>query len=80
MYKSNGGAVMATEFIPFAGEVEIGKTAMELADELESALQFSNAIYALVEAAEMLRAQELKIRELQMRIDSLTVYTNNGSH
>jgi hypothetical protein len=71
---------MPIEFIPFAGEVEIGKTAMELADELESALQFSNAIYALVEAAEMLRAQELKIREMQMRIDSLTVYTNYGSH
>jgi hypothetical protein len=53
---------------------------MELADELESALQFSNAIYALVEAAEMLRAQELKIRDMQMRIDSLTVYTNYGSH
>ena len=71
---------MPTEFIPFAGEVDISKTAMELADELESALQFSNAIYALVEAAEMLRAQELKIREMQMRIDSLTVYTNYGSH
>jgi hypothetical protein len=68
------------EFIPFAGEVEIGKTAMELADELESALQFSNAIYALVEAADMLRAQELKIRDMQIRLDSLTVYTNYGSH
>jgi hypothetical protein len=68
------------EFIPFAGEVDISKTAMELADELESALQFSNAMYALVEAAEMLRAQELKIRDMQMRIDSLTVYTNYGSH
>jgi hypothetical protein len=65
-----------TEFIPFAGEVDISKTAMELADELESAMQFSSAMYALVEAAEMLRAQELKIRDLQMRIDSLTVYTN----
>jgi hypothetical protein len=43
-------------------------------------LQFSNAMYYLVEAAEMLRAQELKIREMQMRIDSLTVYTNYGSH
>jgi hypothetical protein len=71
---------MPTEFIPFAGEVDISKTAMELADELESAMQFSSAIYALVEAAEMLRAQELKIRDLQMRIDSLTVYTNYGSH
>ena len=71
---------MAIEFIPFAGEVDISKTAMELADELESALQFSNAMYALVEAAEMLRAQELKIRDMQMRIDSLTVYTNYGSH
>jgi hypothetical protein len=71
---------MPTEFIPFAGEVEIGKTAMELADELESALQFSNAMYYLVEAAEMLRAQELKIRELKIRLDSLTVYTNYGSH
>jgi hypothetical protein len=68
------------EFIPFAGEVDISKTAMELADELESALQFSNAMYALVEAAEMLRAQELKIRDMQMRIDSLTVYTNYGEH
>ena len=67
---------MPTEFIPFAGEVDISKTAMELADELESAMQFSSAMYALVEAAEMLRAQELKIRDLQMRIDSLTVYTN----
>jgi hypothetical protein len=71
---------MPTEFIPFAGEVEIGKTAMELADELESALQFSNAMFCLVEAAEMLRAQELKIRELTMRLDSLTVYTNYGEH
>jgi len=71
---------MPIEFIPFAGEVEIGKTAMELADELESALQFSNAMFYLVEAAEMLRAQELKIRELQMRIDSITVYTNYGNH
>lgn len=71
---------MATEFIPFAGEIEIGKTAMELADELESALQFSNAMYYLVEAAEMLRSQEIKIREMQMRIDSLTVYTNYGNH
>ena len=71
---------MATEFIPFAGEVEIGKTAMELADELESALQFSNAMYYLVEAAAMLRAQELKIRDMQMRLDSLTVYTNYGEH
>ena len=71
---------MPIEFIPFAGEVEIGKTAMELADELESALPFSNAMFYLVEAAEMLRAQELKIRELQMRIDSLTVYTNYGNH
>ena len=35
---------MPTEFIPFAGEVEIGKTAMEIADELESELQFRNAI------------------------------------
>jgi hypothetical protein len=69
-----------TEFIPFAGEVDISKTAMELADELESAMQFSSAIYALLEAAEMLRAQELKIRELQMRIDRLTVYTNYGEH
>jgi len=68
------------EFIPFAGEVDISKTAMELADELESAMQFSNAMYALVEAAEMLRAQELKIRDMQMRIDSLTVYTNYGAH
>jgi hypothetical protein len=67
---------MPTEFIPFAGEVDISKTAMELADELESAMQFSSAIYALVEAAEMLRAQELKIRDMQMRIDRLTVYTN----
>jgi len=67
---------MPTEFIPFAGEVDISKTAMELADELESAMQFSSAIYALVEAADMLRAQELKIRDLQMRIDRLTVYTN----
>ena len=71
---------MPTEFIPFAGEAEIGKTAMELADELESALQFSNAMYYLVEAAAMLRAQEIKIRDMQMRIDSLTVYTNYGSH
>ena len=71
---------MPTEFIPFAGEVDISKTAMELADELESAMQFSSAIYALLEAAEMLRAQELKIRELQMRIDRLTVYTNYGEH
>jgi hypothetical protein len=71
---------MPTEFIPFAGEVEIGKTAMELADELESALQFSNAMYYLVEAAAMLRAQEIKIRDMQMRLDSLTVYTNYGSH
>ena len=71
---------MPIEFIPFAGEVEIGKTAMELADELESALQFSNAMYYLVEAAEMLRAQELKIRELKIRLDSLTVYTNYGEH
>ena len=71
---------MPIEFIPFAGEVEIGKTAMELADELESALQFSNAMYYLVEAAEMLRAQELKIRELKIRLDSLTVYTNYGAH
>jgi hypothetical protein len=71
---------MPTEFIPFAGEIDISKTAMELADELESAMQFSSAIYALVEAAEMLRAQELKIRDLQMRIDRLTVYTNYGSH
>jgi hypothetical protein len=69
-----------TEFIPFAGEVDISKTAMELADELESAMQFSSAIYALLEAAEMLRAQELKIRDMQMRIDSLTVYTNYGEH
>jgi hypothetical protein len=71
---------MPTEFIPFAGEVDISKTAMELADELESAMQFSSAIYALVEAAEMLRAQELKIRDMQMRLDSLTVYTNYGEH
>jgi hypothetical protein len=71
---------MPTEFIPFAGEVDISKTAMELADELESAMQFSSAIYALLEAAEMLRAQELKIRDMQMRIDSLTVYTNYGEH
>ena len=71
---------MPIEFIPFAGEVEISKTAMELADELESALQFSNAMYYLVEAAEMLRAQELKIRDMQMRLDSLTVYTNYGKH
>ena len=53
-------------------------TPLQIADELERELQNPHVSFVVIEAADLIRQQHLKIRELQMRLDQLTIHTQTG--